>query len=82
MGQQRTIEVDPLSIALASLTLSMVFCRTLIDRGILRPNQVSSLCHEAAQSLFFGSEAHSRSAAALIEEIRKRVVQAPTVDRN
>src|SRR5262249_55514869 len=65
------IEADPLTIALASLTISMVFCRTLIERGILRQSQVSSLCHEAAQSLLRDSEPHSRNAAALIEVIQR-----------
>jgi hypothetical protein len=80
VDQPNNIGTDPLTIALASLTISMVFCRTLIDRGILRPSQVSSLCHEAAQSLLRDSEPHTRDAAAIVEEIRKRLVQDPAAD--
>jgi hypothetical protein len=82
MGRVNTIEADPVTISLASLTLTMAFCRTLIDRGILRPNQVSSICHEAAESLLQDSEPHGRDAAALVEEIQRRLVQDPTRDWN
>jgi hypothetical protein len=54
MDQQKTIEADPLTIALASLTLSMVFLSHAHRPGDLVAKSGQQLCDQAAQSSFAG----------------------------